>query len=94
MPLERNFQASVLRRFKALHVKDPTFVYRKRHGSVMGITGDPDLYGVWRGLAWGLELKRPGEDLTRLQAARHEEWGRAGVMVGMARSMSMPLSRS
>ena len=69
-PLERSLQATATRKFKALRAQDPTFAFRKRHGSTLGLAGDPDFYGLWRGLHWELELKAPGAKPTKLQDER------------------------
>jgi hypothetical protein len=86
MPLERHLQQTVLNHLKKLRQVDPTLVYRKRHGSGMGISGDPDIHGVWKGTAFEIELKRPGEEPTELQRARLEEWGRAGAVTAVIHS--------
>lgn len=78
MPLESQLLTSVKKRLDDLHKADPTFVWRKRHGSPMGLTGDPDLHGVWRGHPFEIELKRPGESPTLLQQFRLNEWRKAG----------------
>ena len=36
-------------------------VIRKRHGTAMGVAGDPDLYGTVRGRHFEIEVKRPGD---------------------------------
>lgn len=82
-PLERHLQATVLRRLNALRARDNRLAFRKRHGSAMGVAGDPDVYGVWAGVAWELELKAPGEEPTPLQRARLSEWARAGCVTGV-----------
>jgi hypothetical protein len=82
-PLERNLQTAVLRKLKALRAQDDRLVFRKRHGSVLGVAGDPDVYGLWAGIAWELELKAPGEQPTALQWERLDEWNKAGAVVGV-----------
>lgn len=57
-------------------------VVRKRHGSVMGHAGDPDIYGILDGRHFELEVKRPGEEPTPLQRYRLEEWRGAGAIAG------------
>lgn len=79
VPLESQLQRSVERRLKDLHRTDPSFVWRKRHGSAFTTAGDPDLFGCWRGVPFEIELKRPGESPTLLQAARLSEWAAAGA---------------
>jgi hypothetical protein len=82
-PLERNLQATVFRKLKALRAEDDRLAYRKRHGSIMGLTGDPDVYGLWAGIAWELELKAPGEIPTALQRERLDEWHKAGAVTAV-----------
>jgi hypothetical protein len=86
-PLERSLQKSVLAHLEQLRRSDPTLVYRKRHGTVMGVRGDPDIYGLWGGLHFEIELKRPGEEPTVLQRARNQEWGLAGAFGFVVHSM-------
>lgn len=78
-PLESQLLATVTRHLKALARQDPTFVWRKRHGSAMGTSGDPDITGLWNGHHFEMELKRPGEQPTHLQRHRLAEWSRAGA---------------
>ena len=85
-PLERSLQHTVLRRLKALRATDPALAFRKRHGSAFGVQGDPDIHGVWRGVAFEIELKQPGQDPTPLQQARLKEWSAAGATVGVVHS--------
>jgi hypothetical protein len=77
---ERRLQLAAMKKLKALRARDNTLTYRKRHGTNYGVAGDPDLYGVWRGIAWEVELKAPGEQPTKLQAARLLEWLQAGAI--------------
>ena len=68
----------------------PGVVVRKRHGTAMGVAGDPDLYGTIGGRHFEIEVKRPDDPssrLTRLQARRLQEWKMAGAVVGVARSI-------
>ena len=37
----------------------PGVVVRKRHGTAMGVAGDPDLYGSIHGRHFEIEVKRP-----------------------------------
>lgn len=85
-PLERSLLTSTISKLNALRYRDNTLAFRKRHGSSLGLAGDPDLYGSWNGLHWELELKAPGEEPTPLQRARHLEWSRTGSVVGVADS--------
>lgn len=42
-------EKAVVGRIKAALKKFPGVVVRKRHGTVMGVAGDPDLYGTING---------------------------------------------
>jgi hypothetical protein len=53
----------------------------------MGQTGDPDLYGVWRGVPFEIELKIPGESPTLLQQHRLDQWRRAGALTFAVHSL-------
>ena len=68
----------------------PGVVVRKRHGTAMGVAGDPDLYGTIGGRHFEIEVKRPDDpssQLTKLQAQRLQEWKTAGAITGVARSV-------
>ena len=82
-------KAIVSRIIKALKSK-PSVVVRKRHGTAMGVAGDPDLYGTLNGRHFEIEVKRPGDpssQLTELQTRRLLEWKFAGAITGVARSV-------
>lgn len=65
----------------------PNAVVRKRHGTVFGVAGDPDLYGCLPGgRHFEIEVKQPGNAPTRLQLHRLEEWKKAGAITGVAHS--------
>ena len=85
-PLEK----AVVARIMAALRKIPGLVVRKRHGTVMGMSGDSDLYGSYRGKHFEIEVKRPSDSrsqLTKLQTERQREWKiEGGAMVGVARS--------
>jgi rubrerythrin len=79
----------VQRIMKALKNKRQVVV-RKRHGTSMGVAGDPDLYGTINGRHFEIEVKRPGDSsaqLTELQTRRLMEWKLAGAITGVARSV-------
>lgn len=78
----------VTRIVQALRAR-PGIVVRKRHGTAMGVAGDPDLYGSIRGRHFEIEVKRPGgsSELTELQRQRLQEWEQTGAIVGVARSV-------
>ena len=86
-PLESQLLTTVTRHLKAIAQTDPTLVFRKRHGSPMGIAGDPDLYGVWRGTPFEMELKRPGHSPTPLQQARLAQWAASGARTFVIHSL-------
>jgi hypothetical protein len=70
-------------------------VVRKRHGTAMGVAGDPDLYGSIRGRHFEIEVKRPddpGSIPTELQVHRMQEWRAAGALVGIARNVEDALA--
>ena len=84
----------VARIVKALKER-PGVAVRKRHGTAMGVAGDPDLYGSIRGRHFEIEVKRPddpGSVPTELQAQRMQEWRNAGALVGIARSVEDALA--
>lgn len=79
----------VSRIMKALKGR-PGVVVRKRHGTAMGVAGDPDLYGSIGGRHFEIEVKRPSDpssQLTELQRQRLREWEQAGAITGVARSV-------
>jgi hypothetical protein len=74
---------AILRALRAI----PGVTVRKRHGTAMGVVGDADLYGSVNGRHFEIEVKRPGEPLTRLQRRRLDEWRQAGAITAIARSV-------
>jgi hypothetical protein len=66
----------------------PCCLARKRWGAGMGIAGDPDIDACIRGRSLQLEVKRPGEEPTVLQAKRLAEWRKAGAAVGAVHSLN------
>jgi hypothetical protein len=87
MPLERHLQKSILRHLKQLSLEAPGLLFRKRHGTAMGVAGDPDIYGLWNGHHFEIELKVPGEHPTPLQALRLGEWAKAGALTAVIHSV-------
>ena len=75
--------------------KVPGVVVRKRHGTAMGVAGDPDIYGSINGRHFEIEVKRPGDHtarLTTLQAQRLEEWNiRGKALWGVAHDVDEAL---
>jgi hypothetical protein len=83
-------EGAVVARIMADLKKRPGVVVRKRHGTAMGVAGDPDLYGTVRGRHFEIEVKRPNDrssQLTKLQTQRLLEWKLAGAITGVARSV-------
>lgn len=76
--------------------KIPGIVVRKRHGTVMGVAGDPDIYGSYGGRHFEIEVKRPNSpssQLTKLQTQRLREWRLDGkAITGVARSVDEALA--
>jgi DNA-directed RNA polymerase subunit RPC12/RpoP len=88
-------EGAVVARIMADLKKRPGVVVRKRHGTAMGVAGDPDLYGTIRGRHFEIEVKRPNDpssQLTKLQTARLLEWNLAGAITGVARSVEDALA--
>lgn len=85
--LESQLLRLVERHLKALARTDPTFLWRKRHGSPFTVAGDPDIYGLWRGHHFEIELKRPGESPTLLQQYHLRQWQRAGAHAFVVHSL-------
>jgi hypothetical protein len=86
-------KAIVTRIIKTLK-NNPHVVVRKRHGTAMGMAGDPDLYGTINGRHFEIEVKRPNDSssqLTELQTQRLMEWKAAGAITGVARSVEEAL---
>ena len=88
--LEKSVVAGIVRSLR----EQPGVVVRKRHGTAMGMAGDPDLYGSIRGRHFEIEVKRPDAvaELTELQRQRLREWEHAGAIVGVARSVEDALA--
>ena len=88
-------EKAVVKRIMAALKKYPGVVVRKRHGTAMGVAGDPDLYGTINGRHFEIEVKRPNDSssqLTELQAQRLMGWKAAGAMAGVARSVEDALA--
>ncbi len=70
----------------------PGCAVRKRHGTAWGFAGDPDLYGSINGRHFELEVKRRGEEATRLQLLRINEWRGAGAISEVVYSVEQALA--
>ena len=83
--LEKHIVSRIVQALRTRH----GVVVRKRHGTAMGVTGDPDLYGSLNGRHFEIEVKRPDgpSRLTELQSQRLREWEHAGAITGVARSV-------
>lgn len=84
---EKNVVVNIVKALKAI----PGVVVRKRHGTAMGVAGDPDLYGSIKGKHFEIEVKRPDDrssQLTKLQAERLREWEGSGAIAGVARTVN------
>lgn len=82
-PREKAVTIAILREAKR-HA--PDLLVRKLHGSIFATAGDPDLYGSYKGRAFAIEVKRPGEKATPLQEARLRDWAAAGAITGTVHS--------
>ena len=85
--LEKSVVARIMRVLRA----NPHIVVRKRHGTAMGMAGDPDLYGTINGRHFEIEVKRPNDpssQLTELQTQRLLEWKMSGAITGVARCVN------
>lgn len=87
-PREAQVVARILARLRTV----PGLVARKRHGTAMGVAGDPDITGCYRGRHFELEVKRPGGAPTMLQFTRLEEWREAGAITAVVRSADEALA--
>ena len=60
----------------------------KHHGGGFSKSGEPDIYGSWRGLAFLLEVKAPGNYPTKLQKHRLRLWReQGGAIADVVRSV-------
>lgn len=83
MKTERAIVKAILAYLNSL----PGCLARKRWGGGMGVAGDPDIDACIRGRSLQLEVKRPGEKPTALQAKRLDEWRKAGALVAVVVSV-------
>jgi hypothetical protein len=90
--LEKTVVSQIMRALKKL----PNVVVRKRHGTAMGVAGDPDLYGSISGRHFEIEVKRPDDHsarLTPLQVERLQEWKIHGkALCGVAHGVEEALT--
>lgn len=91
-PRESHIVDAIIKRLREI----PNCVVRKRHGSAYGVSGDPDIYGLvltgdGNPIHFEIEVKRPGEKPTPLQATRLYEWRRSGALAGVATTVEEAL---
>ncbi len=88
-------EQTVVNKIRRALGKLPNVVVRKRHGTAMGVAGDPDLYGSINGRHFEIEVKRPDDHsarLTPLQVERLKEWNLHGkAITGVAHSVEEAL---
>ncbi len=73
---ELNFQKKIV-----AYVKERGGAARVIAQTAYTTVGDPDVFGVFRGQAFLVEVKYPGESPTRIQKRRHRDWVDAGADV-------------
>lgn len=82
-PREAAIQAAILRYLNGL----PGCRAENNHGNGWQGAGRPDIYGCYRGRMIVIEVKRPGEQPTKLQMHRLEQWAAAGAVAIVAVSV-------
>lgn len=75
-PLERTIVAKVMATAKALG-----WWAMKTHGSAYSVAGLPDVMCIKDGRVAWMEVKRPGEEPTKIQSHRHRELAGHGCPV-------------
>lgn len=86
MAAEARLLAKVERFLTAL---GPDCYFLKVHGNEYQTRGTPDIIGCYRGQAFGLELKAPGEQPTKIQLYQLRRMENAGAIVTVADSWSV-----
>jgi len=74
---EKAIQADIVKHLRA----SGAWVF-KVHGGPLQLKGVPDLVGCWNGVMFALEVKKPGERLTAIQAHIIEQIKAAGGVAG------------
>jgi hypothetical protein len=87
-PRESQIVDAIVKRLR----EEQRCVVRKRHGTAFCFAGDADLYGSLRGRHFEIEVKRPGQVPTALQAARLIDWRDSGALAGCATSVREALA--
>ena len=83
MRSEKAIQADIVKHLRA----SGAWVF-KVHGGPMQLKGVPDLVGCWHGVMFALEVKKPGERLTAIQAHIIEQIKAAGGIAGRVESVA------
>ena len=81
MQLESSLTKSIMRKLRS---KGGFWI--KIHGGPFQVLGIPDIIGCYRGRFCAFEVKRPGRDLTRIQAATIQMIKKAGGLALMITS--------
>lgn len=95
---EQNFQVSLIRDLRRILPRPECFVTHFPSGGgglmrgiflkSMGLEpGFPDILIIYRGMAFGMELKAGKGRLSSVQKETHEALGRAGMDVQLVRSL-------
>lgn len=82
LPLESTIRSKIVKRINLR----PLGAVQIRHQAGYNRKGDPDLTGSYRRLHVEIEVKRPGEKPTTLQAERLKYWLAVGAQVAVLRS--------
>jgi Holliday junction resolvase len=82
MALERTIVEAVIREARRLG-----WWTMKNHGSTYSVKGLPDVLVIKSGRCAWMEVKRPGEDPTRIQEHRMRELIEAGCPTAVVRSV-------
>jgi len=83
VPLESSIVKSILKYLNTL----PGCYAEKTWGGPWGNAGRPDIDGCINGQTLKLEVKRPGGQLTKLQANKLARWKAAGAIAEVVRSV-------
>ncbi|MDA0817552.1 MAG: VRR-NUC domain-containing protein [Planctomycetota bacterium] len=81
IPLEKTIVAKVMAEARRLG-----WWSMKNHGNAYSLKGLPDVLVIKEGRAAWMEVKRPGEDPTRIQLHRMRDLAAAGCPVAVVRS--------
>ena len=87
-PREKSSVKAILRALNAT----PGCFAEKRHGTAFGHAGAPDVAGCYRGRAFYLEVKRPGECATKIQLIQLARRGAAGAVAAVVHSKADALA--